>query len=177
MVITHTYNEVASIPEIRVPLILRDMPEILKLGGVEYWNASPASFQKMVKSGVNPEYVIDLFAKSDKVPDSAKKLFIQRCIMRLLPLFQELTQQAALSRVQLHTFRKREDVNMIFETFQAATSHDPVWVATAYTSKNALNAVYLAHGCHGNTKYEEERDQQLGDIFSLTGLETWEKDQ
>jgi len=168
MVITHTYKEVANIPEIRMPTILSDKWEIEKLGGVEAWINKPCSFQQMSEQGLSAETIADLFAKSDKAPDSAKKLFIQRCVMRLLPLMQELIQQAEQSRVQLHTFRKREDVHMLFEALQSATSNNPVWVATTFTFKNALNAVYLTHGCHGNKKYEEERNQQLNDIFELT---------
>jgi|GEM_PF-5406964 len=171
MVITHTYKDVASIPEIRMPTILSDKWEIEKLGGVEDWLNKPYSFQEMSEQGVAAETIADLFAKSDKVSDSVKKLFVQRCVMRLLPLLQELIQQASQSRVQLHTFRKREDVHMLFEALQAATSHNSIWVATTFTFKNTLNAVYLAYGCHGNKKYEEERDQQLNDIFELTKVQ------
>jgi len=41
MTITHTYKEVAVIPEVRVPMILRDLGEIEKLGGIEAWVTNP----------------------------------------------------------------------------------------------------------------------------------------
>jgi len=168
MTITHTYKEVAVIPEVRVPMILRDLGEIEKLGGVETWIATPVSFQDMLERGVNLEYIIDLFAKSHKVPSSIQFDFIQRCIMRLLPLLADITKAALASQIQLRTFRSRPDVNAIFAAFEATTANTPVWAATAFTASYARNARLNSQNRENDGRYNEELNQQIADIVVLT---------
>jgi len=171
MLITHTYSEVAAIPEVRVPMILRDLGEIEKLGGVETWIANPVSFQEMQARGVKSEYIIDLFAKSHKVPSSLQYLFIQNCIMRILPVLTSITKTAVTSQIQLRSFYNRPDINSIFAAFEAATSHTPMWVATAFTASYARNAHRRTRNKANNQSYKTESDQQLADIISLIETE------
>lgn len=187
--ILHSYDDVKEL----IPL---NDDFIQRMGGRNYWNANPATFNEMRNKGVDVATLLGVFIQSPKIPFEIKKRFAFKCAQRVVGYFSPKikinVKRAALKVLEIAPLSDKvpEQYKKAISDFQYLGQ--PIASSNSFNSDRfALAVVVRATDPHltlsdvyaslvyggsaaclygGKKASDKESEMQLDDIIELTEL-------